>query len=81
MALLIDIVKLEQTEKIVRYKYYIYTTPEDYGVLEIDLDSEKVYEVKQAPNDPDKILFNRAAMKIAKHWENGNFPDKTCWAS
>lgn len=55
--------------------------PENYGILEIDLDSEKVYEIKQAPNDSEKLLFNRVAMKISKHWEDGNFPDKTCWAS
>lgn len=81
MALLIDIVKSIETEKIIQYKYYIYSDPDKYGILEIDLASEKVYEVLQAPNDVDRLLFNRAAMKIAKHWKEGNFPNKTCWGS
>jgi len=81
VALVIDIVKLEHNEKIVRYKYYICSTPNDYGVLEIDLDSEKVYEIKQAPNDHLGRLFERSAWALMRHWKKGEYPEKTCWAS
>ena len=79
MALYIDLDKIEHTQKYVRYKYY--NSPENVGIIELNFTTEKFNEIQAAPNDPKGILFDRAAMKIVKHWKEGNFPDKTCWAS
>lgn len=79
MAFYIEIEKIEQTKFFVRYKYY--TSPENVGVLELDLKKEKIIEIDAAPEDKNGLLFQRASMQIFKHWKNGEFPEKTYWAS
>lgn len=79
MAFYIELEKVEQTEKYVRYKYY--TSATNIGILELDFEKENIVEVSPAPDDKNGLLFQRASMRIFKHWKNDEYPSKTCWAS
>lgn len=79
MTFYIDLDKIEHTEGYVRYKYY--NRPDNVGIIELDFTTGKFREITAAPDDPNGYMFERAAMKIAKHWKSGELPEKTCWAS
>ncbi|MFM8454104.1 MAG: hypothetical protein ACKOAD_03870 [Gammaproteobacteria bacterium] len=79
MAFYIDLDKLEHTNEYVRYKFY--DMPDNVGIIEFNFLKEEFKEILPAPNDPSHVFFDRAAMKIIKHWRTGEFPEKTCWAS
>jgi hypothetical protein len=65
MAFYLDMDKIEHTETYVRYKYY--NRPDNVGIVEFDFVTEKFTEIEAAPDDPNGHMFERAAMKIAKH--------------
>ncbi|MFM8453535.1 MAG: hypothetical protein ACKOAD_00860 [Gammaproteobacteria bacterium] len=73
--------KIEHTEKYVRYEYYSYDSPDKIGIIELNFISDKFKEVQPAANDTNGYLFERAGMKIVKHWKKAEFPDNTCWVS
>lgn len=52
-----------------------------YGQFRIVKQSGAVEIIKLAPGDEDQRLFGRAARKIFLHWQEGKFPETTCWAS
>ena len=79
MAFYIDLDKVEHTEEYVRYKYY--NRPDNVGIIELNFSTGKFKEITAAPDDPNGYMFERAAMKIVKHWKKGELPEKTCWAS
>jgi hypothetical protein len=51
------------------------------GRLRLDKASGDVTEVVAAPGDVHGRRFQRAAVKVVRHWKEGQLPDKTCWAS
>lgn len=79
MAIYLDISKVEQTSMKVSYEFA--TTDGRSGLLEIDLESGEVSLIRQLPGDDSNRLFFRAARKITVHWNTGELPEKTCWAS
>lgn len=79
MAFYIDLDKVEHTEEYVRYKYYNRT--DNMGIIELNFTTGKFKAIIAAPDDPNGYMFERAAMKIVKHWKQGELPEKTCWAS
>jgi hypothetical protein len=61
---------------------YSYGVEEDRtGCIQIDKKTGQVQIVDQAPNDEFSRIFSRAARKLRQHWEKGEYPASTCWAS
>ncbi len=61
---------------------YTFADPEsEVGKLKIDKATGSVTLLQPAPNDPVGSRYQRASRKIWKHWQNGKYPDVTCWAS
>lgn len=80
MAFYIELEKIEHTNEYVRYKFY--TEPDNVGIVEYNFVADLCVEVQHAPSDLSGCLYERAALKIVKHWYyDKEFPDKTCWAS
>ncbi|MCL1465557.1 hypothetical protein [Argonema galeatum] len=52
-----------------------------FGKLWLDKTNGVVKEIEPVPTNNSDALFPRAAVKIRQHWKQGNFPEKTCWAS
>ena len=51
------------------------------GRVRIDRHTGEVTLVTPAPDDPNSVLFVRAAFKLRQHWNKGEVPETTCWAS
>jgi hypothetical protein len=51
------------------------------GRVRIDKTSGEVSQIEALPGDELGQLYKRAVHKLRQHWEKGEFPDKTCWAS
>ncbi len=50
------------------------------GVLNIAKATGEVTLVEAMPEDAGDVRFRKAAGKIQRHWEAGEFPDKTMYA-
>ncbi len=50
------------------------------GILSIAKATGEVTLFKAMPEDTGNIRFQRAARKIRRHWEAGEYPDKTIYA-
>lgn len=70
--------EMEDDDKVV-YQF----GPNEYqlGLLELNKNDGTVTEIKSVSTNNSSALFLRAATKIRQHWKEGNFPEKTCWAS
>ena len=79
MAMYIAIRKLNENDTMVCYSFGI--EDNSTGRLEIDKASGQVRIVDQAPEDESSRISSRAAHKLRQHWEKGEYPDSTCWAS
>lgn len=79
MAFYIDIKKITETDETVTYEYSDEETGK--GQLELVKASGDVTEIVRAPGDNSGRRFQRAAMKVAQHWNAKEYPDETCWAS
>jgi hypothetical protein len=79
MAIYIAIRKIEETENTVSFSYS--SVESQLGAVKLCKSSGEVSLAEPAPNDAQGRLFSRVAFKLKKHWEKGEFPDKTCWAS
>lgn len=79
MAFYIDIEKISETVDETIYEFS--DTQAGKGQLRIDKASGNVTEVIPAPGDSQGHRFQRAAVKVLRHWKDGQFPNKTCWAS
>jgi hypothetical protein len=40
-----------------------------------------VRAVEHRPGDASPRIFSRVAHKLRQHWEKGEYPDSTCWAT
>jgi len=54
---------------------------QNQGVLEIAKATGEVTLIRAMPEDDGDKRFARAAAKIHKHWEAGEYPEKTLFAS
>lgn len=79
MAVYIQILKIADHQESVQYEYS--TVDDRKGVFSISKDSGEITVIKPLEGDDEKHLFARAVYKIKKHWESGEYPEKTCWAS
>jgi hypothetical protein len=48
--------------------------------LKIDKRNGDVHTLELAEGD-NGMYAQRASWALIKHWKNGEFPEKTCWAS
>jgi hypothetical protein len=79
MAFYIEIDKISKTVDEAAYEFSDSGT--GTGRLRLDKASGNVTEVVPAPGDSRGHRFQRAAVKVIRHWKEGPLPDKTCWAS
>lgn len=79
MAFYITIKKISETCDGAIYEYF--DDQIGKGRLQLSKKSGDVSELSHAEGDNSGRRFQRAAMKIAQHWREGELPDETCWAS
>jgi len=79
MAFLVLLKKISETPEVAEYSYG--PSEEVVGRVQIDKYSGEVSLLQLAPGDTQQALFTRAAWKLEEHWEEGQFPDTSCWAS
>lgn len=79
MAIYIAIRKLREDSESVIYTF----GPDEtrMGQLRLQKDSGDVSLLKPVAGDEKETFFSRAAYKVKRHWEEGRFPEVTCWAS
>lgn len=51
------------------------------GKLSIRKSDGDVVELEPLPVDHAQAFFTRAVYKLLQHWQRGQFPDRTSWAS
>jgi hypothetical protein len=79
MALYIEIRKTEENSSEVIYTFS--TDLSGLGKVSIHKKTGDCNILKEPENDVEHILSSRVCRKLAKHWQKGEFPDITCWAS
>lgn len=79
MAFYVLLVKESETDHEVVYRF----GPEECRMGRIRLQKEggEVDELAPVPDPQSRAIFNRAAYKLAQHWEQGIYPERTSWAS
>ena len=80
MAVYIPIRKVREDEAMVEYRFAD-DEEKRWGRLSVDKRSGEVTIIEPAPGDESKFLSGCAARRVFLHWKEGEFPDKTCWAS
>lgn len=79
MAFYVGLIKISENEVSVQYQFE--TDKNNTGIIEIRKSDGNVKEIQAAPADSEGLIFERAAWAAIRHWRQGEFPDKTCWAS
>ena len=86
-TMLIGIEKVSETETIARYKFNddfannVLKFTDGFGIIEINKLTGNCDIVKPMHGDYSGKSAFYAGRKLVSHWKNGEFPDKTCWAS
>ncbi|NJL80843.1 MAG: hypothetical protein HC836_24410 [Richelia sp. RM2_1_2] len=75
MAFYIMIFK--EREDLEKAIYSFGLNEEKLSCLQINKIDGKIEEVRQVPVENPSAFFNRAAIKIYRHWKNGELPEKT----
>ncbi|MGB3401137.1 MAG: hypothetical protein WBA77_00440 [Microcoleaceae cyanobacterium] len=75
------IILLKEIESADRVIYRFGPNENQLGILELNKNDGKVKVLEPAPTDNSSALFPRAAAKVHQHWREGNFPQKSSWAS
>lgn len=79
MAIYISIKQM--TDGVDFAEYSFGNNENQLGKLRINKDSGEVCLVESYSTGNEKGIYQRAAHKIKKHWESGELPKETCWAS
>jgi hypothetical protein len=79
MAVYVEIRRDRETE--IGFLYLYVASDGSVGVLEIDRSHGTSRPVEIASGDRDGRTFMLAARKLFKHFQAGEFPEGTCWAS
>ena len=75
-------ISIKQTANEIDFAEYSFGNNENQsGKLRINKDSGKVSLLNPDLSDHELGIYHRAAHKIKKHWESGELPKETCWAS
>ncbi len=96
MGIYVEVIKSDEIEpNYIHYSYQFSIPAETYknkagklraklklvvGTIKIDKRTGETHVVEFAEGDKG-LYAQRAASTLRKHWEKGEFPDKTCWAS
>lgn len=78
MAFYIEMDKIADNEEYVEYSF---GRGADIGVLRLDKARGTLIIISECPLDQGGTWSERAAMKLARLWKEGVFPEKTQWAS
>lgn len=79
MAFYVLILKDHEDESGVTY---LFGPDEGYlGMLWLDKSSGDIKELQETPTQNPQAFFQRASVKVRQYWKQGEFPEKTCWAS
>ncbi|MDN8602307.1 hypothetical protein Q0A17_23350 [Citrobacter sp. S2-9] len=84
MAYHIEILKIEENDETVKYKFGPTSSNyciSDYGLFEINKKTGEINLLKQVNNDMKNNFYMRASYKILTCWRNGYLPEKEEWAS
>ncbi len=79
MAVYVKIRKERETKDGFVYLYVV--DDGSVGRFEIDRANGSTRPIEIATGDPNAHFYALAAHKLLKHYQAGEFPDKTCWAS
>ena len=79
MGIYILIKKSFENEDFAEYEFG--RNEQQTGKLKVIKNSGQIILMYNVPEDEPDFVFRRAARKIQQHWEKGEFPDNTCWAS
>lgn len=79
MAFYVLLLKESEDDEKVIYRFG--PNEEKLGRLKLNKNNGEVKEIEPVPIDNISGLFPRAAAKLYQHWREGNFPDKSSWAS
>ncbi|WP_444908174.1 hypothetical protein ACJJIR_09670 [Microbulbifer sp. SSSA008] len=79
MAFSIHVVKFADEGEFVVYEYG--STGKQFGKIKIRKDNGDVLIIEPAEGDEREAQAQRAGFALMKHWRQGEFPDKTYWAS
>jgi hypothetical protein len=79
MAVYVQIRKDRETDDGFVYRY---TAPDgSVGLLEISKSTGASQPIEIAAGDDEQRSYMLAARKLLKHFQAGEFPEETCWAS
>jgi hypothetical protein len=81
MAVYIQIRKLFETELEAVYEFLPNVDETRIGKLVIEKQNGEGKELEPCPGDERKFSYARAARKVFLHYQKGEYPDLTCWAS
>ncbi|HEY9420626.1 MAG TPA: hypothetical protein VIW92_04365 [Thermoanaerobaculia bacterium] len=79
MAVYIPIRKVEETPTSVDYAFE--DNLGNSGLVRLNKASGDVELLKALPGTKAEEYLARVIYKLTKHWEKGEIPDATCWAS
>jgi hypothetical protein len=79
MAVYVEIRRDRESEKGFLYQYV--AADGSVGVLELDKSDGSSRPISLASGDQNGRTYMLAARKLFKHFQAGEFPEKTCWAS
>ena len=79
MAVYVGIRKVEETDDDATYEY----GPDDdrVGRIKVLKQSGDMEVLSEVPGDEKGTFSMRAGRKLLLHWREGEFPEKTCFAS
>lgn len=79
MGLLIDIKKDSENSEEAVYSFFV-----DYeytGKVSIDKKTGECFVLEEPTWDKNHKLAAKVGIRLEQHWEKGEFPEITCWAS
>jgi hypothetical protein len=79
MAVYVPIRKDRETDGGFIYRYL--ASDGSIGLLEIDKSTGSTRPIAIAPGDSEQRSYALAARKLLMHFQAGEFPEETCWAS
>jgi hypothetical protein len=79
MAVYVEIRKNRETQNGFEYRYV--ASDGSVGRLELARADGSSHPIEIASGDRDEHFYSLAARKLLKHFQAGEFPDETCWAS
>jgi hypothetical protein len=79
LGLQIAIWKVSDNASFVEYSYE--TRGSGEGLVRVNRSTGEVVLVRPSAGDGEGLLFSRVAYKLKKHWDAGELPESTHWAS